>query len=211
MSIADMRKEYTQRGLDTRDVAADPIAQFQIWFEQATGANLPEPNAMTLATATPDGKPSARVVLLKGVDENGFVFYSNYSSRKGNELAGNPRAALVFFWPELERQVRVEGYVEQISTEESDRYFHSRPAGSQLGALASPQSQVIASRNVLEQRLRELDAQYLNKSIPRPTHWGGYRIVASAVEFWQGRPNRLHDRVRYTYRDGEWVVERLAP
>lgn len=212
MSIADLRREYTQHGLSESEVAADPFAQFRAWFDHALAAQLPEPNAMTLATATPDGKPSARVVLLKGFDQRGFVFYTNYQSRKGNEIEGSRWAALVFFWPELERQVRVEGRVERVSPQESDDYFASRPAGSRLGAWVSPQSQVISGRDVLEQRLSAFTSQFEDQDIPRPQHWGGYRVVPTAIEFWQGRPNRLHDRLRYRLNDDQrWILERLAP
>ncbi|MBV9790549.1 MAG: pyridoxamine 5'-phosphate oxidase [Chloroflexi bacterium] len=212
MSIADLRREYTQHGLSETEVAADPFAQFRVWFDHALAAQLPEPNAMTLATATPDGKPSARVVLLKGFDQRGFVFYTNYHSRKGGEIEASGWAALVFFWPDLERQVRVEGRVERVSPQESDDYFASRPAGSRLGAWASPQSQVISGRDVIEQRLSALTTQYADQDVPRPPHWGGYRVVPGTIEFWQGRPNRLHDRLRYRLSDDQrWTVERLAP
>ncbi len=199
-------------GLSEADLAPDPFAQFQAWFDTALAAGLPEPNAMTLATATPDGRPSARMVLIKGVDSRGFVFYTNYESRKGRELEANPWAALVFYWPELERQIRIEGRVERVAAEESDAYFASRPLGSRLGAWASPQSQVIPGRDVLEARLRDLEARFASGDVPRPPHWGGYRVVPEAVEFWQGRPSRLHDRLRYTRQaDGRWAIERLAP
>lgn len=212
MSIADLRREYTQHGLSEAEVDSDPFAQFRVWFDHALAAQLPEPNAMTLATATPDGRPSARVVLLKGFDQRGFVFYTNYQSRKGGEIEGNGWAALVFFWPELERQIRVEGRVERVTQQESDDYFGSRPAGSRLGAWASPQSQVIPGREVLEQRLSALAAQYEDQAVPRPEHWGGYRVVPVSIEFWQGRPSRLHDRLRYRWRDEQrWILERLAP
>ncbi len=211
--LANLRKDYMQRGLDEAQMDADPIRQFQAWFDAAVAAEHPEPNAMAVATATPDGVPSARMTLLKGLDARGFVFYTNYESRKGAELAANPQAALIFFWVLLERQVRVEGSVERVSAAESDAYFHSRPAGSQLGAWASPQSQVIGSRADLEQTYRALEQTYAGHEIPRPPHWGGFRVVPQMIEFWQGRPSRLHDRLRYTRASpvGAWHIERLAP
>ncbi|HEU5347359.1 MAG TPA: pyridoxamine 5'-phosphate oxidase [Ktedonobacterales bacterium] len=212
MSFADLRKEYMERGLDEGDIDADPIRQFQMWFDAARDALLLEPNAMALATVAPDGRPSLRMVLLKGVSERGFAFYTNYESRKGHELAERPWAALTFFWPELERQIRIEGRVERVSAEESDAYFHSRPIGSQISAVASQQSTVIAGREVLEQRVAELSARYQSQEIPRPHNWGGFRVVPDVIEFWQGRPNRLHDRLCYRLQaDGHWHIERLSP
>jgi len=190
----------------------DPIVQFRRWFDEAASAELPLPNAMTLATATPDGKPSARVVLLKGVDERGFVFFTNYRSRKGRELASNPLAAAVLYWEELHRQVRIEGNVEALGPGESDAYFRTRPRGARLGAWASPQSSVIPARGLLERRMKELKGRFSGRSIPRPRHWGGYRLRPASIEFWQGRANRLHDRLLYVRRrDGSWRVQRLAP
>lgn len=211
-SVADLRKEYTLQGLMETDIDPNPFRQFQKWFDSALAAQLPEPNAMTLATATPDGKPRARIVLLKGFDERGFVFYSNYKSHKGQELADNPQAALVFLWTELERQVRIQGSALKVSDQESDEYFHSRPFSSRLGAWASNQSQVISDRQLLELRLQELKTAYEHKDIPRPPHWGGFRVVPTEIEFWQGRPSRLHDRLNYCLLDdGSWLTERLSP
>lgn len=212
-SIADLRKNYTLTGLSEADVDVNPIKQFQTWFQQALDADLLEPNAMTLATANADGKPSARIVLLKGVSENGFVFYTNYQSQKGKQLIANPYGALVFLWKELERQVRIEGKVEQLSPQESETYFHSRPKASQLGAIASPQSQEIANRDVLDQKLVDLQTQYQNDAtIPRPESWGGFRVIPNRIEFWQGRPSRLHDRLVYNLQDDRsWQITRLAP
>jgi pyridoxamine 5'-phosphate oxidase len=212
MAMADLRKEYMLRGLSEGDLDADPVAQFRSWFDAAVAAGLPEPNAMALATATADGRPSVRMVLLKGFDAAGFVFYSNYESRKGRELEENPWAALVLFWVELERQVRIEGRVERVSPQQSDAYFQSRPPGSQLSAAASRQSEVIPGRDVLERRVEELEAEYADQSVPRPAFWGGYRVVPSTIELWQGRPSRLHDRLRYRRLEGgSWLIERLSP
>ncbi|MBD2021575.1 pyridoxamine 5'-phosphate oxidase [Leptolyngbya sp. FACHB-36] len=210
-SIADLRLNYTLAQLNEADVNADPIQQFHVWFEQAVAAQLPEPNAMTLATATKAGIPSARIVLLKGVDEQGFAFYTNYESRKGAELAENPQAVLVFLWTLLQRQVRIEGRVEKVPDEETEAYFHSRPLTSQLGAWASDQSRVIPNREVLEQRFGSLKAQYQDQDVPRPPHWGGYRVIPHQIEFWQGRPSRLHDRLRYRLEGDRWRIDRLAP
>jgi len=193
------------------ELDSDPVRQFHRWIEEATLSEVAEPNAMALATATPEGRPSARIVLLRGYDERGFAFFTNYESRKGRELDANPHAALVFHWHDLERQVRVEGRVERVSAEESDTYFQSRPAGSRLGAWASRQSEVLPDRTVLEARNRALEIQYPDGQIPRPEHWGGYRVVPAVIEFWQGRPSRLHDRLRYTRSDRGWLVERLSP
>lgn len=213
-SLADLRQEYAQAELTAEHVADDPIEQFQTWFDEALEAELTDPNAMTLATAAPDGSPSARIVLLKGVDERGFRFFTNYESRKGAELAQNPHAALVFWWGPLERQVRIEGTVERLSEAESNEYFRRRPRGSQLGAWASSQSRVVEGREVLKKNLEEIRAEYDEAdSIPRPPHWGGYVVRPTQIEFWQGRPNRLHDRLRYRRDDVDdgWTLERLAP
>lgn len=208
--LASLRKSYERAELDESSSAAEPWRQFADWLEQAISAKLPEPNAMTVATVGPDGRPSTRVVLIKGFDERGIVWYTNYESRKGRELAGNPHAALQFHWVELERVVRIEGRVEKVSAEESDAYFRSRPLDSRLGAWASPQSQVIASRAVLVANAAKAAAQHgLNP--PRPVHWGGYRLLPDRWEFWQGRKSRLHDRLSYRLVEGQWLRERLAP
>jgi pyridoxamine 5'-phosphate oxidase len=207
---APLRKEYVRGRLTEAAADPDPIRQFAAWFAEAATAGVIEPNAMTLATATPDGWPSARMVLLKQFDERGFVFFSNYRSRKGAELAANPRAALCLWWPPLERQVRVEGTVERLGVAESRAYFASRPRGSRLGALASPQSAVIPSREALERRFAELESAYPG-DVPLPEGWGGLRVVPDTIEFWQGRADRLHDRLRYRRDQGGWTRERLAP
>lgn len=211
MCSLEAASQYTRGALDRDDLDPDPIALFRAWFQTARDAGVHEPTAMTLATASPDGMPSARMVLLKGVDDRGFVFYTNYESRKGREIESNPHAALVFYWAPLERQVRVAGAVERLSRAESDVYFQSRPPGSRLGAWASHQSEAIPDRGVLDARLDELARQYADGEIPLPPFWGGLRVVPTAIEFWQGRLNRLHDRFLYT-RDGQsWRIERLSP
>ena len=211
MSLADLRKEYSLSGLLEKDLARDPFRQFDQWFQEAEAAKLVEPNAMTLATATRDGRPSARTVLLKGIDGRGFVFYTNYESRKGRELAENPRASLVFPWIALERQVIVEGSLTKLSREESDAYFQSRPRASQLGTWVSQQSSIITGRSVLEDAMKALEKKHAGADIPLPPAWGGYRLSPESVEFWQGRRSRLHDRLRYRREaGGEWIVERLA-
>ncbi len=210
MDFAALRQEYMRAGLHARDLAPDPLAQFGAWFEEALGSGVALPNAMTLATATRNGRPSAREVLLKGFDARGFVFFTNYSSRKGRELEENPRAVLHFCWKELERQVGIEGSVERVSAAESDEYFASRPLGSRLSAAISPQSEAVANREVLESKLEEASKRWRDAP-PRPPHWGGYRLAPDAFEFWQGRKDRLHDRLRYLGAGGAWKIERLAP
>jgi pyridoxamine 5'-phosphate oxidase len=210
--LRKLRKEYTGAGLEESDADPNPIEQFRKWFDEALAANLHEPNAMILATATPGGSPSARVVLLKGYDEQGFAFYTNYEGRKGRELDENPHCSLVFYWGELERQVRIEGRASRLSEMDSDAYYASRPRGSQLGAWASEQSRPVEGRDVLEERLRKLEEEYEGRGIPRPPFWGGYRVEPEAIEFWQGRENRLHDRLLYLCLDsGGWEMERLQP
>lgn len=212
MSLADLRKDYTLAGLLEKDLAKDPFRQFERWFQEAEAAKIPEPNAMVLASSTATGRPSSRIVLLKGLDGRGFTFFTNYDSRKSHELIANPYASLTFPWITMERQVLIEGQVVKISHEENDAYFHSRPQGSQIGAWASPQSTVIASRSVLEDALKSYEKKYAGQTIPLPANWGGFRVIPESVEFWQGRRNRLHDRLRYRRdADGAWMVERLAP
>ncbi len=210
MNIAELRQEYRFKSLDENDVAADPLQQFQRWFEEALNAQLPEPNAMTLATATRDGRPSARIVLLKGADQRGFVFFTNYRSRKGREIEDNPQASLTFLWIELERQVRIEGRVEKVPRAESEQYFAGRPLPSRIGAWASPQSEVLPERAWLEARFVEAQQRF-GDNVPCPEHWGGYRVVPEVVEFWQGRVSRLHDRLVYRREGDGWRVERLGP
>lgn len=210
-SVSNIRNEYSMSSLDEADVDINPIQQFSKWWNDALKSEILEVNAMTLATSTKNGKPSARIVLLKDFDERGFVFFTNYDSHKGKEIADNANAALVFFWKEIERQIRIEGIVEKVSAEESDEYFSSRPEGSRIGAWASPQSAVIKNREILNDNVEKFTSAFKN-SIPRPPHWGGYRVMPELIEFWQGRKNRLHDRIQYTKaQDGSWKVERLAP
>jgi len=212
MLTADLRKEYTLAGLRRHDLSPDPIQQFQKWLQNAIDAKLSEPTAMTLATVDKNGRPSARTVLLKGVDQCGFIFFTNYQSRKGRELAENPQAALVLYWVELERQVRVTGSVTKTSRAESEAYFRSRPRGNRLGTWASDQHSVILNRDVLEARLKEFEMKYPGDDIPLPPYWGGFALAPIEIQFWQGRPNRLHDRFRYAKEaDGSWLIERLSP
>ena len=209
--VARLRKEYTRDGLSESDAGRDPVRLFRRWFDEALVADLHEPNAMTVATATADGRPSARAVLLKGYDERGFVFYTNYEGAKARQIEENPRVAVLFYWGELERQVRIEGRAERVSVEESNAYFDSRPRGSQLGAWASEQSRAVPDRATLEERSRAVEAEYEGREVPRPPHWGGYRVSPESYEFWQGRENRLHDRIAYHREDGGWRIERLQP
>jgi len=211
MDIAAIRKEYSLKSLDLSNIADNPLIQFKVWFQEAITASTIETNAMTLSTINLSNKPSARVVLLKGID-HGFLFFTNYESDKGQELERHPFAALTFFWPELERQVRVEGRVEKVTEAESDEYFFSRPEPSQIGAWTSPQSHIIPNREYLERRLEEVEDKFKNEKITRPPHWGGYRLVPQSVEFWQGRPSRLHDRLKFHIDEtGNWQINRLAP
>ncbi len=209
-ALADLRRDYKLAALSETEVAATPLAQFDKWFKEALNAALPEPNAMTLATCDSQARPSARVVLIKGYDERGFVFFTNYESHKGQDLTANNRAALLFFWPELERQIRIQGRVEKISAAMSDDYYRARPLASRIGAWASPQSQVLPSRTALESRVAAFEAEY-GENPPRPAHWGGYRVAPQVLEFWQGRGDRLHDRIQYRLNNGKWNIERLAP
>ena len=208
--LSDLRKDYSLAGLHESDLDPDPFEQFKRWFAEAQTAKGHEPNAMTLATASPDGRPSARTVLLKGLD-HGFIFYTNYESAKGRDLETNSEAELLFFWPELERQVRVHGAVERLMRELSAAYFHSRPRGNQIGASVSPQSKVIPSREMLEEQYARYETEFDGRELPLPDDWGGYRVVPESIEFWQGRKSRLHDRLRYVRNDETWLIERLAP
>ena len=210
-SLADIRKDYMLRTFDEQDVNPDPFEQFKQWLHEAIESEVHEPNAMTLATADVSGQPHARIVLLKGFDHDGAVFFTNYQSHKGQQLEQNPRVALVFFWPELERQVRIEGKATKVNPEHSDRYFLSRPLGSQIGAHASPQSEVIVNRQHLEDRVKEFEELFAQQPLLRPEHWGGYVVEPERFEFWQGRNSRLHDRFLFTHQNGTWICERLAP
>jgi len=209
--LQNLRQDYKAAELADHDIDSNPFQQFGKWFDEAVKAQLYEPNVMTLATADRFGKPSARIVLLKEFDESGFVFYTNYNSKKGQDLIENPQASLVFFWAELERQVRIDGLVTKVDAATSDAYFHSRPIGSQIGATASPQSSILDSRSSLEEKVAELTKTFEGQEIPRPEHWGGYLIEPTHIEFWQGRPSRLHDRLSYDLIDGSWIINRLAP
>ena len=211
MSIADLRRDYRARALSDADAHADPIVQFRQWLDDAVRAELLDATAMTLATASTDGVPAARIVLLKDVGADGFAFFTNYESDKAAQLEANPRASLVFFWADLERQVRVSGIVARVDAAQSDAYFASRPLNSQIGAWASPQSRVIGGRGVLEHAIAEASERFAGSAVPRPPHWGGYVVAPETIEFWQGRPNRLHDRLRYRRAAGAWMRERLAP
>jgi pyridoxamine 5'-phosphate oxidase len=209
--IADIRKDYKLRSLSELDVAANPIEQFTLWWNEAIASNIDEVNAMTLATADASGRPSARIVLLKGMSENGFEFFTNYESSKGKEMAANNKVALVFFWKELERQIRIEGTVSKLSEQESDKYFFSRPEESRIGAWSSPQSSVIENRVVLDENVLQTRAKFEGKEITRPPFWGGYIVKPTCIEFWQGRSNRLHDRIAYSFENNAWSIKRLAP
>ena len=210
--LAHIRTEYSKSSLDLKSVDADPIAQFTKWFNEAMTAQVPEPNAMTLSTVSSSGGPSSRIVLLKGIEKYQFVFYTNYQSQKGKELEQNPACALNFFWPQLERQVRIEGIAERVSPEAADQYFQSRPRASQIGAWASPQSTMVKDRAILEERFKQIEEQYKDRKVlPRPKQWGGFGVSPLEIEFWQGRPSRLHDRIVYTRIDNAWQINRLAP
>ena len=211
-SLADLRQNYTRDGLLEADADPDPFIQFKVWFDQVLSTSIVEPNAMTLATVGANGQPKARIVLLKHFDNRGFTFFTNYNSHKGQELEHTPQAALVFWWGELERQIRIEGSIEKVDTEESDGYFSLRPWESRLGAWASQQSEVIESRDILEKRLEKLKSEYADLTVPRPPYWGGFRLIPDRLEFWQGRPSRLHDRLCYRRsKEGQWLRERLSP
>jgi len=210
--VENLREDYRAKTLEIEKVAKSPLQQFDIWFKEALDSSIKEPNAMTLATIGLDAKPSARIVLLKGFDEQGFIFYTNYDSQKGKELVHNPNVALVFLWKELERQIRIEGIAQKLSIEHSTTYFKSRPKGSQIGAWASPQSKPLATRQELEHNYAQIEKQYEHQSsLPKPPHWGGYQIVPNRIEFWQGRSSRLHDRINYIRQGEDWLLERLAP
>lgn len=211
LNLADLRRDYTKNGLLEADVDADPFRQFAVWFEQATRAGIVEPNAMSHATVSPEGQPSIRIVLLKGVDDQGFIFFTNYESRKGRDMITNPKSALLFFWSALERQVRIEGIIEKIDHNQSKAYFDSRPEGSRIGAWSSHQSEVVNSRDALEKRYEENRAKFAGTEIPMPDYWGGYRLIPSMIEFWQGRGSRMHDRIRYRHLGDSWVIDRLSP
>ena len=211
-SIADIRKDYKLKTLSELEIDANPIIQFDKWWDEAINSHIEEVNAMTLVTATLQGKPSARIVLLKGYDSRGFIFFTNYESHKGIEIAANPQVGLVFFWKELERQVRIEGAAEKLEISENDTYFLSRPVGSRIGAWASPQSKVIKQREEIEENVKKYELEFANTTINRPANWGGYRVKPQLIEFWQGRPSRLHDRIQYSLEvNGQWKIERLAP
>ena len=210
--LASIRNDYQRKSLSRQNVSTNPLDQFEQWFEEATEAEINEPTAMNLSTVNGKGRPTARIVLLKGINDNAFQFYTNYDSQKANDLAQNPYAALTFFWPELERQIRIEGKVEKSSSATSENYFSSRPRDSKIGAWASPQSQVIESRSILEENVKNLTEKYSGAEVPKPSHWGGYQLAPDKLEFWQGRPSRLHDRIVYILNEnGQWTIERLAP
>ena len=210
--IADLRREYTRASLDVTTVNPDPVKQFETWFEEAMNAGVIEPNAMTLSTVNAHNRPSARIVLLKGVENGKFIFYSNFQSKKGRELEANPACALTFFWPDIERQVRIEGVSERVADAIAERYFQSRPRASQIGAWASPQSTVIKNRDILDERAAQIEKRFeSNQVLPKPHQWGGFQVDPLVIEFWQGRPSRLHDRIEYTKVDGSWKINRLAP